>query len=64
MEKAFLRYIPSGEMYGMKETFERAMKDGARVFGVRIDGRFTDIGDRKSYREANDEFVKKMGKVL
>jgi mannose-1-phosphate guanylyltransferase len=64
MEKAFLRYIPPGEMYGMKETFEEAMKNGAKVFGVRVDGRFTDIGDRKSYREANDEFVKKMGKVL
>jgi len=64
MEKAFLKYIPSGEMYGMKETFEEAMKSGARVFGVRVDGRFTDIGDKKSYREANDEFVKKMGKVL
>jgi NDP-sugar pyrophosphorylase family protein len=48
----------------MKETFEEAMRNGARVFGVRVNGTFTDIGDRKSYREANDLFVKKMGKVL
>jgi len=64
MEKSFLRYIPPGEMYGMKETFEEAMKKGGRVYGARVQGRFIDIGDRRSYREANDEFVKKMGKVL
>ncbi len=64
MEKAFLRFIPPGEMYGMKETFEKAMKRGAQVYGVRVEGHFTDIGDRRSYREANDTFVKKMGKVL
>ncbi len=63
MEKGFLRYIPPGIMYGMKETFEEATKAGARLFACRVDGHFTDIGDRKAYREANDEFMKKMGKV-
>jgi hypothetical protein len=29
-----------------------------------MEGHFTDIGDRRSYREANDAFVEKMGKVL
>ncbi len=64
MEKAFLKYIPSGEMYSMKTPFEDAMKNGAKVYGLRMDGHFTDIGDRKSYKEANDAFVKQMGKVL
>jgi mannose-1-phosphate guanylyltransferase len=64
MEKAFLHRIPPREMYGMKETFEEAMKKGARLYGFRAKGHFTDIGDRKSYREANDAFVRKMGKVL
>jgi mannose-1-phosphate guanylyltransferase len=64
MEKAFLRYIPAGQMYGMKETFEEAMKKGARLYGFRVEGKFIDIGDRRSYIEANDAFVKKMGKVL
>jgi mannose-1-phosphate guanylyltransferase len=63
MEKAFLRFIPPNQMYGMKEAFERAMKEG-RVFGLRMGGSFTDIGDTKSYREANDEFTKKMGRLL
>ena len=64
MEKAFLRFIPAAEMYGMDKTFQAAMGKGAKVYGVRVEGQFTDIGDRKSYVEANDAFVKKMGKLL
>jgi len=63
MEKPFLRFIPPNQMYGMREAFEEAMKHG-RVYGLRMGGRFTDIGDTKSYREANDEFTKKMGRLL
>ena len=63
MEKAFLKSIPPNQMYGMKEAFEKAMK-GGRVYALRVGGRFTDIGDTKSYREANDEFTKKMGRLL
>jgi mannose-1-phosphate guanylyltransferase len=63
MEKAFLKYIPPNQMYGMKEAFEEAMKHG-KVYCVRSEGNFTDIGDTKSYREANDLFTKKMGRLL
>jgi mannose-1-phosphate guanylyltransferase len=64
MEKEFLRFIPPSQMYGMKETFEEAMKKGARLYGLRVEGRFIDIGDRKAYVEANETFVKRMGRVL
>jgi mannose-1-phosphate guanylyltransferase len=63
MEKAFLNYIPPNQMYGMKEAFDEAMKHG-RVYCIRSSGHFTDIGDTKSYREANDAFTKKMGRLL
>jgi mannose-1-phosphate guanylyltransferase len=63
MEKEFLKFIPPSQMYGMKEAFERAMKHG-KVYGFRSNGKFTDIGDTRSYREANEEFTKKMGKLL
>ena len=63
MEKAFLGFIPPNQMFGMKEAFEDAMKHG-KVYGVRAAGKFTDIGDTKSYREANEEFTKKMGRLL
>jgi len=63
MEKDFLRFIPPNQMYGMREAFDEAMRHG-KVYGVRMEGSFTDIGDTKSYREANDEFTKKMGRLL
>ena len=63
MEKAFLRFIPPNQMYGMREAFEEAMKKG-RVYGLKMGGSFTDIGDTKSYRDANDEFTKRMGRLL
>ena len=64
MEKSFLRYIPAGQVYGMKETFEEARADGARLYAVKLAGEFIDIGDRKSYKEANDVYMKKIGKVV
>ena len=64
MEKGFLEYIPRLKMFGMDQAFGKAMESGAKVYGVRVEGRFIDIGDRKSYRDANDEYLKKMGKVL
>ncbi len=64
MERSFLRYIPPGRMYGMKETFERAMADGARLYAVKVAGEFIDIGNRRAYKEANDLYIKKLGKVV
>ena len=64
MEKRFLRYIPAGRMYGMDTAFARAMKAGERLFGAKVEGEFIDIGDRKSYRDANEQYMQKIGKVL
>jgi len=64
MEKRFLRYIPAGRMYGMDVAFARAKKAGERLYGVKVEGEFIDIGDRKSYRDANEQYMQKIGKVL
>lgn len=64
MEKKFLSYIPKAKMFGMKEAFEGAVAAGERVFCYRADGEFIDIGDRRSYREANELYMKRLGKVL
>ena len=64
LEKSFLKYIPRGKMYGMKEAFERAIKAGARVYGLKMTGEFLDIGDRRAYKEANELYMKRMGKML
>jgi mannose-1-phosphate guanylyltransferase len=64
MERRFLRHVPAGKMYGMKEAFENAQNAHDRLYGIKVDGEFIDIGDRKSYREANEEYMKRMGKML
>jgi len=64
MEKRFLRNIPPGVMYGMRETFDEARAKGDQIFALKVDGEFIDVGDRRAYREANDQFIKKMGEVV
>ena len=64
MERSFLKYIPRAKMYGMKEAFERAIKAGAQVYGLKMKGEFLDIGDRRAYKEANELYMKRMGKML
>ena len=64
MEKRFLSYMPPNTMFGMDTAFELARKAGEMVCGAKVEGEFLDIGDRKSYKDANDLYVKRIGKVL
>jgi len=63
MEKQFLRYIPRGEVFEMNDAFKRAKEAGARLYAVKAEGTFNDIGDRRSYKDANDRYMKKIGKA-
>jgi mannose-1-phosphate guanylyltransferase len=63
MEKRFLKYIPVGKVYGMKEAIEASMQEGETICAVSVKGKFIDIGDRKSYMEANELFLKEYGKI-
>ncbi len=58
MERRFLRYIPAGKVYEMNDAFREAKADGADLFAVKVDGTFMDIGDRKSYRDANEVYTR------
>lgn len=62
MEKGFLKYIPPGRVYEMNDAFKGARANGARVYAVKVDGSFTDIGDRRSFKAANDLFTRNMPK--
>lgn len=64
MEKRFLTYMPPAKMFGMDIAFNKAKEAGELLCGLKIDGEFLDIGDKQSYRKANDLFVKRLGKVL
>jgi mannose-1-phosphate guanylyltransferase len=61
MEKSFLRYIPAAKVYEMNDAFRVAKTKGARLYALRVKGSFLDIGDRKSYKDANDLYTKNMG---
>lgn len=61
MEKSFLKYIPPGRVYEMNYAFNEAKKHAAGLYAVRVDGSFLDIGDRKSYVSANEQYTKIMG---
>jgi len=63
MEKKFLGYIPRGEVYGMKEAFKSAMKDGKAVYALRVKGEFIDIGDVAAHREADRAYIARYGKI-
>ena len=58
MEKEFLNYIASGKVYEMNDAFKEAGSKGARIYAVKVEGSFMDIGDRKSFKEANDLYTK------
>jgi len=61
MERSFLRYIPAAKVYEMNDAFRVAKAKGARLYAVRVEGTFMDIGDRKSYKDANELYTKNMG---
>jgi mannose-1-phosphate guanylyltransferase len=63
VDKKFLGYIPRGEVYGMKEAFERAMKERRAVYALRVRGTFTDIGDVRAHQEADEAYIERYGKI-
>lgn len=64
MEREFLRFIPLGKVSEMNDAFRKAKDEGARLYAIKVEGEFMDIGDRKSYKEANDQYLKKMSRVV
>ena len=63
VEKKFLEYIPKGEVYGMKEALESAMKDKRAVYAHKVEGTFIDIGDIRAHKEADKAFIERYGRI-
>ncbi len=63
VEKKFLDYIPPGQVYGIKEAFDSAMKDGRGVYALKVRGTFTDIGDVRAHKEADEAYIKRYGRI-
>jgi len=62
MEPTILKYIPKNKPYGMDIVIKKAMNQKKLVNGFVTKKGFTDIGNKESYNQANQEYNKKFGK--
>lgn len=63
MEPRFLDYIPSNVMFGMDEAIKRSLEADEPVYGVKVKGDFTDIGDRRAYAKAYEQYLSRLGRI-
>ena len=63
MEPGIFDYIPKGRPYGMDDLVKKSMAAKKRIGSFITKKGFTDIGDKDSYRQANQMFVRKLGKI-
>ena len=62
MESGILKYIPKNKPYGMDDVIKKAMKNKKLVSSFITKRGFLDIGNKESYKQANEEFAKKSKK--
>ncbi|QDI88421.1 nucleotidyltransferase family protein [Candidatus Nitrosopumilus sp. SW] len=62
MEPGILKYIPKNKPYGMDDVIKKAMKNKKLVSSFVTKKGFMDIGNKESYKQANEEFAKKSKK--
>lgn len=63
MEPEFLKIIPKSGSFGMDDAVRKALEQKKIVKGFTIDTGFVDIGDKKSYLDANRQFASRLGKI-
>ena len=63
MEPQVMSFIPKNKPYGMDDVIRKAMAKKKLVSSFVTKKGFTDIGNKSSYRKANQEFLQKLGKI-
>ena len=63
MEPEFLKIIPKSGSFGMDDAVRKAIEQKKIVKGFKIDTGFIDIGDKKSYLDANRQYASRLGKI-
>jgi mannose-1-phosphate guanylyltransferase len=63
MEPEFLKIIPKSGSFGMDDAVRTALEQKKTVKGFTIDTGFIDIGDKKSYLDANRQYASRLGKI-
>ena len=59
MEPGILKYIPKNKPYGMDDVIKKAMKNKKLISSFITKKGFLDIGNKESYKQANEEFAKR-----
>ena len=57
MEPRVFRLIPKNKLYGMDGVIKKAMNKKKLVSSFTIKQRFTDIGNKESYKKAYQEHI-------
>ena len=63
MEPEVMKFIPKSKPYGMDGVIKKAMAQKKLVSSFLSKNGFIDIGNKDSYKKANDEFIQKLGKI-
>ena len=63
MEPEIFKMIPKNRPYGMDNVIKTAISKKKLVNSIITKRGFMDIGNKASYRKANEEFLKKLGKI-
>jgi len=63
MEPEIMKFIPKNKPYGMDDVIKKAMAQKKLVSSFTSNNGFVDIGNKESYKKANDEFIQKLGKI-
>lgn len=63
MEPEIMELIPKNVPYGMDDVIRKAMAKNKLVSSVLSKKGFLDIGNKTTYRKANQEYLQKLGKI-
>ena len=63
MEPEILQMIPSNKPYGMDDLLKKVMAKNKPVNSIVSKKGFLDIGNKASYRKANQEYLQKLGNI-
>lgn len=63
MEPEIMKFIPKDKPYGMDSVIKNAMSKKKIISSFISKSEFIDIGDKESYERANNEFIRKLGKI-
>jgi len=63
MQPEIMKFIPRNKPFGMDDVIRSAMAKNKLVSSFISKNGFIDIGNKESYKKANEKFIQKLGKI-